>query len=287
MRADRHIARDISYAYSAQTRGGRAMIRTMENLTGRMRLIKRAEGYEREVAQGRDFWQVMVERYGLTLDVVGGSLDNIPRDGPLVLIANHPYGILDGMMMGHILSQTRGDFRILAHQVFRRAEDLNRIILPISFDETKEALALNLQTRKTALEYLGQGGAIGIFPGGTVSTAIKPFAQPLDPGWRTFTARMVAKSNASVVPLFFDGHCSRLFQIASHVHYTLRMGLLIKEFGKRVDTSVRVVVGDPIARNELDKRAKDAKSLMAFLRQKTYELSPRPIDPNDLGFEFE
>ena len=287
MRQDRHIARDISYSYSAQTRGGRAMIRTMENLTGRIRLIKRAEGYEREVAEGRDFWQVMVERYGLTLDVIGGSLGNIPREGPLVLIANHPYGILDGLMMGHILSQTRGDFRILAHQVFRKAEDLNRIILPIDFEETKEAMALNLQTRRVAHEYLGQGGAIGIFPGGTVSTAAKPFAQPLDPSWRNFTARLVGRSNATVVPVFFDGHTSRLFQLASHLHYTLRMGLLIKEFSKRVDTSVRVVVGEPIGRDALDARAKDSKSLMAFLRQKTYELSPRPINPNDLGFEFE
>ncbi|MGR3383190.1 lysophospholipid acyltransferase family protein [Roseovarius indicus] len=287
MRHDRHIARDISYSYSAQTRGGRAMIRTMENLTGRIRLIKRAEGYEREVAEGRDFWQVMVERYGLTLDVIGGSLANIPREGPLVLIANHPYGILDGLMMGHILSQTRPDFRILAHHVFRKAEDLNRIILPIDFDETKEAMALNLQTRRVAHEYLGQGGAIGIFPGGTVSTAAKPFAQPLDPSWRNFTARLVGRSNATVVPVFFDGHTSRLFQLASHLHYTLRMGLLIKEFSKRVDTSVRVVVGEPIGRDALDARAKESKSLMAFLRQKTYELSPRPINPNDLGFEFE
>ena len=99
MRLERHVARDISYAYSAQTRGGRAMIRAMENLTGRIRLIKRAAGYEQEIASGRDFWQVMVERYGLTLDVVGGSLSNIPRTGPLILIANHPYGILDGLMM--------------------------------------------------------------------------------------------------------------------------------------------------------------------------------------------
>jgi putative hemolysin len=287
MRQDRQVARDISYSYSAQTRGGRAMIRTMENLTGRIRLIKRARGYEHEIADGRDFWQVMVDRYGLTLDVIGGSLSDIPREGPLILIANHPYGILDGLMMGHILSQTRGDFRILAHQVFRKAEDLNRIILPIDFDETKEAVKLNLQTRKTALSYLDQGGAIGIFPGGTVSTAARPFAQPVDPGWRGFTARMVAKSDATVVPVFFDGHTSRLFQIASHLHYTLRMGLMIKEFGKRVDTSVRVVVGPPIGRDALEARASDSKSLMEFLRHKTYELSPKPVNPSDIGFEFE
>ncbi len=287
MPSRRHVARDISYAYSAETKGGQAMIKLMENTTGRLRLIKRADGYEKEVASGRDFWAVMVERYGLSLDVVGGALSNIPKDGPLILIANHPYGILDGLMMGHILSQTRGDFRILANQVFRKAEDLNRIILPISFDDTKEAMKLNLQTRKTSLDYLGQGGAIGIFPGGTVSTAATPFSHPMDPGWRGFTARMVAKSNATVVPLFFDGHTSRLFQIASHLHYTLRMGLLIKEFKKRVDTPVRVVVGDPIGRDVLDPLATDTRKMMDFLRKATYELSPKPLKSYDYGYEFE
>ena len=102
-----HVARDISYAHSAETRSGRMVIKLMENTTGRLRLIRRADGYEQEVAQGRDFWSVMVDRYGLTLDVVGGALSNIPKDGPLILIANHPYGILDGLMMGNILSQTR------------------------------------------------------------------------------------------------------------------------------------------------------------------------------------
>src|SRR6056297_74229 len=101
MPSNRHIARDISYAHSASTRSGRTVIRLMENTTGRLRLIKRADGYEREVAAGRDFWAVMVERYGLSLDVIGGSLANIPRDRPLILIANHPYGILDGIMMRH------------------------------------------------------------------------------------------------------------------------------------------------------------------------------------------
>ncbi|MDF1718085.1 MAG: lysophospholipid acyltransferase family protein [Antarcticimicrobium sp.] len=287
MQSRRHIARDISYAHSAATKGGRAMIRLMENTTGRLRLIKRADGYESEVAAGRDFWLVMVERYGLTLDVVGGALENIPREGPLILIANHPYGILDGLMMGHLLSEVRGDFRILAHQVFRKTEDLNRIILPISFDETKEAVRSNIETRKAALEYLADGGAIGIFPGGTVSTAARPFSHPMDPGWRGFTARMVGKSRATVVPVFFDGHTSRLFQIASHLHQTLRLGLLIKEFRKRVDTPVRVVVGDPIGRDILDPMAKDARKMMDFLRKATYELSPQPLKSYDYGFEFE
>ncbi len=280
-------ARDISYAYSARSKPGRAMIRLIENATGRLSLIKRAAGYETEVAQGRDFWEVMVARYGLSLDVVGGTLDNIPRDGPLIVIGNHPYGILDGLILGHILSVTRGDFRILAHQVFRKAQELDRIILPVNFDDTREAVARNVATRKEALGYLDEGGCIGVFPGGTVSTAVTPFAKPMDPGWRGFTARMIAKSNATVVPIYFDGHTSRLFQLASHLHYTLRMGLLIKEFRKRVDTPVRVVIGQPIPAQEINSRKKDARELMDFLRKATYELSPTPFASYDYGFEFE
>ena len=259
----------------------------MENSTGRLGLMKRATGYEDDMARGMGFFDVMVQRYGLTLDVVGGSLANIPETGPVIALANHPYGILDGLMLGHMLARRRDGFKIMAHSVFNRAPDLNRHLLPISFDEDKAALALNLRTRKTALEYLGQGGAVGIFPGGTVSTSARPFSRPMDPGWRSFTARMIAKSDATVVPIYFDGHTSRLFQIASHLHHTLRMGLLIKEFRKRVDTPVRVVIGEPIGRNVLDPMAKDAKAMMDFLRKATYELSPDPAKSFDLGFEFE
>lgn len=283
----KHIARDISYAHSARTRRGRALIRVVENSTGRLRLIRRAEGYDEEVARGRDFWQVMVDRYGLSLEVLGGSLDNIPRTGPLITVANHPYGILDGLVMGHILARTRGDFRILANHVFRKAPDLNKVILPVNFDETKEAMRENLATRKTALDYLARGGAIGVFPGGTVSTSAKPFSRPMDPGWRRFTAKMVAKSEATVVPIFFEGQNSRLFQIASHLHTTLRMALLIKEFKRRVDEPVRVVIGDPIPRAELSQYATDPKSMMDFLRERTYGLSPRPLDTVEYGYEFE
>lgn len=281
------VTRDISYASSARTRGGRAMIRILENVTGRLALIRRAAGYEADVARGRSFWEVIAGRYGLSLDVVGGSLGNIPANGPLVVIANHPYGILDGLMMGYLLDRARGDFRILANSVFRRAEELNRVVLPISFDETKEAVALNLRTRAAALDYLGQGGAIGVFPGGTVSTSARPFSRPMDPGWRNFTAKMIARSGATVVPVYFDGHNSRTFQLASHLHSTLRLGLLIKEFRARVDEPVRVVVGEPIASARLEPLKSDPRAMMEFLRRATYALSPVPLTSYDYGYEFE
>ena len=285
---DRHVARDITYANSAKGRSGRTMIRVMENATGRIGLIRRAKGYDLEVANGADFWRVMVERYGLRLDVMRGSLDSIPQTGPVIVVSNHPYGILDGLMMGRILSERRnGEFRILAHQVFRRAPDLEKVILPISFDENKEAARLNLKTRAAAVDYLHDGGAIGIFPGGTVSTSAKPFSQPMDPSWRNFTAKMIYKSNAVVVPIFFDGGNSRLFQLASHLHYTLRMGLLIREFKARINKPVRVVVGEPIDPEQLARYEKEPTACMDFLRKATYDLSPSPVDSSHIGHEFE
>lgn len=282
-----NLSRDISYASAARSRGGRVLIRALENATGRLSLIARARGYEQELAQGRSFWQVIPERYGLSLDLRAGSLADIPAKGPLVLIANHPYGILDGLMMGQMLDLLRGDFRILANSVFRKAQDLDRVLLPISFDDTREAVALNLQTRACALDYLGQGGAIGVFPGGTVSTAATPFSRPMDPSWRNFTARMIARSGATVVPVYFHGHNSRLFQIASHLHSTLRLGLLLKEFRARVDEPVPVSIGKPIARAQLQGLTSDPNALMETLRRATYDLSPEAQGFYDLGYEFE
>ncbi|MFN3937899.1 MAG: lysophospholipid acyltransferase family protein [Gemmobacter sp.] len=285
--AGRDVTRDISYAPSARSRGGRALIRAVENATGRLSLIRRADGYDREVAQGRSFWEVIAGRYGLTLVVTRGSLSAIPANGPLVVIANHPYGILDGLMMGLILDRVRGDFRILANSVFRKAEALDRVILPVDFDAGREAQRRNLDTRALALDYLAQGGAVGVFPGGTVSTAARPFGLPLDPSWRNFTAKMVDRSGAAVVPLFFEGHNSRLFQIASHLHMNLRLALLIKEFRSRVDTPVRVAIGEPIPASRLAPHRGDATRMMDFLRRATYDLAPSPLGRAGLGLEFE
>ena len=229
----------------------------------------------------------MVDRYGLSLDLVAGSLADIPREGPLVVIANHPYGLLDGLMLGHILSLARGDFRILAHRVFRRAAELDRVILPIDFDGTAEATARNLETRRAALDYLAGGGVIGVFPGGAVGDGTDAVRAADRSSWRRFTARLIAKSGAAVVPLFFDGHASRLFQVASHLHYTLRMALLVNEF--RIASAGRSgwrSAGRSID-SEIAARAGDAHGLMDYLRAETYRLSPVPLADLGYGFDFE
>jgi putative hemolysin len=162
-----------------------------------------------------------------------------------------------------------------------------RVILPIDFAGTPDAQRANIAMRADAVSYLRAGGAIGMFPGGTVSTAARPFDAPMDPGWRSFTAKMIARTGATVVPVWFEGENSRLFQLASHLHTSLRMALLLREFRARVDRPVRLVVGRPIPAARLATFGADSKAMMDFLRRSTYELDPKGRDASRYGYEFE
>ena len=270
------VARDISYATSANSLMGQLFIRSIENITGRISLIKRAKDYDIEVAKGRNFWEVIVERYNIKMNLIKGSFENIPKKGPVVIVSNHPFGILDGLLLGYILSKTRNDFKIIANRVFRKAKDLDEVVLPISFEENRAGNLQNINTRNEAIRFLKGGGIVGIFPGGTVATSAKLFSRPLDPFWKRFTSKLILKSGATVVPIFFGGSNSRLFQIASHMSYNLRMALLIREFGRKVDRRIDIAIGKKIGSEYLQRYSKDLDGMMQYLRVQSYLLSNDP-----------
>ena len=278
---------DVSYAHSAQSKLGRAIIRCLENATGRSALLSRSPNLRTNVHSIQNLWHSIIEGYGVTIDIMQGELGDIPVDQPFIVVANHPYGILDGLVMGSVLAQSGANFKIIANDIFSKAREISDKILPISFKNTREAISLNLRTRKNAITHLSHGGAIGIFPGGTVSTSSKLFSQPADPSWRSFTAKMIFKSNALVVPIFFDGNTSRIFQLASHLHPNIRAGLLLREFKLRLDKPVRIVIGKPIPRCRMDLFKNDSRKIMDFLRLETYKLSPNKNQTFEYGYEFE
>ena len=234
--------REISYSDSAHSKAGRALIRSIENCTGRIGLIKRAENYDKEIVRsGRNFWEVIVDRYHLDLEIVSGDVNTIPPKGPLVVVSNHPYGILDGLMLGYILSQKRKNFRILANQVFMKSDDLSEAILPICFDETKEAAKQNITTRAVALEYLKDGGCIGIFPGGTVSTARKPFGKPVDPSWRRFAAKLILKVINQKGIINLGGPSQTVYNFAKKYNKKIKKKYSKGEFPKKIDMSLKKI----------------------------------------------
>jgi putative hemolysin len=160
----------------------------------------------------------------------------------------------------------------LTNALLYRAQEIRPYLLPIDFEETKEALETNLKSRAESKRLLEDGGVLVIFPGGTVSTVKRPFDKVAeDPEWKTFTARMIVQGKAPVVPVFFAGQNSRLFQIASHVSMTLRLSLLFKEVHDRIGKPIGLRIGARIPYAELQ-AFKDRKALMEFLRTRTYDL---------------
>ena len=165
----------------------------------------------------------------LQVDYDEARLRAIPAVGPVVIVANHPFGVLDGIVSSHLVAKVRPDFKVLTNSLLCRARELEPYLLPIDFAQTPAALATNLRSRADALSWLCAGGALVVFPGGAVATAERMFARhAVDPAWKLFTAKAIRRARATVVPVFFEGQNSRLFQLASHVSLTLRLSLLLQ-----------------------------------------------------------
>jgi putative hemolysin len=263
---------EFSYATSADALWRRGLIRCIEHVTGKPRLYRLYLAYCRGPASG-DFFAEAVRRLDLRVRTNADAIAAIPRHGPLVVVANHPFGVVDGLVLGYLISRVRGDFKILVHSALYRRPELRPYLLPIDFSETRAAVQANLQSRRTALRDLAARRTIAIFPGGGFATAPHPLARATDLEWKTFVARLVHEGRATVLPVYFDGQNSRLFQCASRISMELRASLLFHEATKMIGREVRAHVGMPIPYHGLAPMT-DRRALTAHLRAATYALGP-------------
>jgi putative hemolysin len=263
---------EFSYASPEDPRFKRLVIQLIERITGQPELKRMYLEHQNNPKPGESFWDAAINKLGLKIDLNEQDLSEIPRTGPVIIVANHPFGVLDGLMVCWLISRVRNDFKVLTNALLNRAEEIKPYLLPIDFEETKAALETNIRTRAESKALLEKGGALVIFPGGTVSTTPTLLARKAkDPEWKTFTGRMIVQGKAPVVPIYFDGQNSRLFQIASHISMTLRLSLLFKEVHDRIGENLTIRIGKRIPYETL-KGFSDRKELMAFLRDQTYAL---------------
>jgi putative hemolysin len=171
-----------------------------------------------------------------------------------------------------LTARLRPDFRILTNAVLTKAEEIRGHLLPVDFSETPEALRTNLKSRNLARAHLAAGGCLIVFPAGGVSTTPSLWhRKAVDAEWKSFTARLILGAKAPVAPLYFAGQNSRLFQIASHLHQTLRLSLLFKEVHDRMGSEIRLRPGTVIAFQDIAHLS--PSDLMAELRSRTYGLA--------------
>jgi putative hemolysin len=263
----------FSYASPQDPRFKRLLIQAIERMSGQPELKRMyLENQERPVP-GEGFWNAAIRKLRLNIQFNEDALGEIPAQGPAIVVANHPFGVLDGIVVCGLIARIRPDFKILTNALLNRVDEIKDALLPIDFEETKAALETNIKSRAEAKALLEKGGVLIIFPGGTVSTTPHVLARTAkDPEWKTFTARMIVQGKAPVVPIYFAGQNSRLFQIASHVSMTLRLSLLFKEVHDRIGTDMVLRIGKRIPYEEL-KAISDRKQLMEFLRDRTYALA--------------
>ena len=262
----------FSYASADDPALRRIAITTIERFTGQPRLKRMYLENQRRPRLGESFWDAAVRQLALRVDYDEARLRAIPAVGPVVIVANHPFGVLDGIVISYLVAKVRTDFKVLTNSVLCRAIELQPYLLPIDFAQTQSALTTNLRSRADALSWLCGGGALVAFPGGAVATSEHPFARhAVDPEWKLFAAKAITRAQATVVPMFFEGQNSRLFQLASHLSLTLRQSLLFNEVRNKIGGVVAVRVGTPVPYAQLSHIA-DRKALAEYLRGATYEL---------------
>ncbi|TWF46362.1 lysophospholipid acyltransferase family protein [Neorhizobium alkalisoli] len=266
--------KELSYANEKDPRLKRWFIRSIEGLSGRDRYARLYDIWRTDIAGKSDrVFGKMLDLIDVSLDVQGSWPPPDMPDRPLVIVANHPFGIGDGIAVLALAEQLGRPFRVLINNELLKVPEMAPYSLPVSFEETKEAVLINMQTRHEALRLLQEGTTIIIFPAGGVATARKGFGPVEDLPWKIFPAKLIQSAKANVVPIYFAGQNGRLFHIASRISLTLRLSLLIREFKRLSGTSIKAQVGGMMTWEDMSKVA-DRKDLLAMLYEAVFAMRP-------------
>ncbi|MER9853416.1 MULTISPECIES: GNAT family N-acetyltransferase [unclassified Mesorhizobium] len=282
---------ELSYANPRQPALTRWFIHSIEGLSGRDRYTALYDFWRRQVVPtGERVFSRMLD----LIDVRVRRADQWPPaqlpDTPLVIVANHPFGIGDGIAVLSLAEQLGRPFRVMIHKDLLKIREMEPYSLPIDFSETKDALKNNMAVRHEAVRLLKEGVTIVVFPAGGVATAPKGFGRARDLPWKMFAARLVQEAKASVIPMHFSGQNGRLFHLVSgpmnmaesdgrvakfigKASVTLRTSLLIHEFARLSGKAIDVRVGKMLSWSELEP-LRDRKALLDRLYRGVFDLAP-------------
>lgn len=262
----------LTYVMAHDPLWRRLLIGTVEMMTGQRKLDRLYQDYQTQKTFGSNIWCDAVAQLKLNLMCNQNPASVIPKEGPLILVSNHPFGVLDGLSLCYLTSLVRADFKFLAHSTFKKIPEIAPFVLPVDFDGASSALRSNIETKRLAVSHVKSGGAIVIFPAGRVSTTTNPFRKATDADWKLFCGSLIKKSEASVLPVFFSGQNSWLFHMASLIGETMRESLLMFEIVRRMNSDVHASIGELIDYKHLSELA-DKSDVLTYLRDRVYDLN--------------
>ena len=224
--------------------------------------------------RGPSFWDDALDALDVTVEVSQEDLDSIPGTGPLVIVANHPFGGLDGLALLSIVHRVRPDVRVFGNHWLEQIPDAREALIAVDTVGPRGSVRPNASAARRGLRWVTAGHALLVFPAGTVSHREWDRRAVTDPPWHRAAARLAQMAGAPVVPVLFHGANSGLFQMAGLVHPRLRTMLLPREVLKRQGSAIKVSVGGSIPAAQV-KRFKSADALTSYLRARTFVLRGR------------
>jgi putative hemolysin len=245
-------------------------------LAGRLAPVGAVRELYRRVRQSAEGFRVenlLAEmRVGLHVDAADQA--RIPVSGPVVVVANHPYGMLDGAILTVLLTRARPDVKVLTNSLLGDVPELKRHCIFADPFQTDRSVQANQRAMREALAWLQQGGMLAMFPSGEVSHWQMPAAQISDPAWSDTAIRLIRRSGATALPVYFCGHNSVGFHLLGMLHPKLRTAFLLQEFLQQEGKTVEVRVGSAIPAEAVTALAEDREGI-EYLRWRTYLLGRR------------
>ena len=255
---------------------GQLFIMIIELLTGKLKLKKLYDEYLIENRPPQYFWDDAVSKLDFKLQTNFQEGSYIPTKGKLIVIANHAFGVADGVSICSVISKVRQDYKMVTHKVLRQADAVKNKILPIDFNETKDAILTNINTRKEAEKVLLNNGVLILFPSGRIATKknLKKNTKADDGEWKQWVSKLILKTKSPVLPIFFDGQNSQWYHIANKLGLTFRYSLCMYELKRKIGDNIYMYFGSLISYDELMKIG-EIRKITSYLRSVTYSLDPQ------------
>ncbi len=226
------------------------------------------------VPDDRPFFDKLLSALNVHPQVAASDWEHIPKTGPVVVVANHPFGFIEGAILSSLLAKLRPDVKIMANSLLSLFPAINSNFIYVNPFGTDEAKRENLQGLRESIAHLRNGGMLVVFPAGEVAHVNLRERKITDPKWSETIARIIRMSKANVLPVYFSGANSPLFQVLGLLHARLRTAMLPHEFFNKQDRHIEIRIGSAIPYGKLETIGGDAE-VIEHLRRRTYVLRHR------------
>ena len=198
-----------------------------------------------ELKQSNNFWKKTLDI--LKINYIAENVDNIPKAGSSIIVANHPFGLLDGLIICSIICDIRKDYKILINDEVSQIDQIREYLLPIKFSKLTEDIKKNIISKKKAIEHVNSNGILITFPSGEVATSSLIFNEANERRWKPLIGSIINKTNAAIIPVRFFGKNSLFFQTIGFVNNNLRRILFIRELLNKKNQTFKLSIGKKIS----------------------------------------